>query len=164
VVDLSEVLQLSLRGVRSCLQQRWKSMEALVFLLFLHRSNSSCTSQMQRSKLLFYYIVDHFVDVILNQKCFFLQHLHISSLYKIWRCQTRQFRRVNEHFVELLQAKMEKNTTGSYSAVFVVAKDVCSKQYFKLNNLESFQKFLESEKRFLNLLDCDCSWLPNNCI
>jgi hypothetical protein len=41
--------------------------------------------------------------------------------------------------VELLQAKMENTTTWSYSAGFVVAKDVCNKQYFKLNNLESYK-------------------------
>ena len=51
--------------------------------------------------------------------------------------KARQFRRVNEEFVSSLEAEMEKNPAGSYGALFVVAKEITSKDEWKLKDKDS---------------------------
>ncbi|XP_068733320.1 uncharacterized protein [Montipora capricornis] len=45
--------------------------------------------------------------------------------------KVRQFRRVNESFLNSLEAEMERNPAGSYGALFVVAKGLSSKIEWK---------------------------------
>ena len=53
--------------------------------------------------------------------------------------KARQFRRVNNEFMNSLQAEMEKNPAGSYGALFVVAKGLSNKEEFEIKG----QRFLQ---------------------
>ena len=50
----------------------------------------------------------------------------------------RQFRRVNEIFINSLEAELERNPAGSYGALFVVAKGISNKQQWKYDQKDSF--------------------------
>jgi len=50
----------------------------------------------------------------------------------------RQFRRVNELFINSLEAELEWNPAGSYGALFVVDKGISNKQQWKHDEKDSF--------------------------
>jgi len=53
--------------------------------------------------------------------------------------QTRQFRRVNDAFVESLTEELLKEPCGSYGCLFVVAKDIEKKETFNLAKKDAYE-------------------------
>lgn len=53
--------------------------------------------------------------------------------------KARQFRRVNENFVNSLEVEMQKNPSGSYGSLFVLVKGISHKNQWKVEKKNSFQ-------------------------
>ena len=51
----------------------------------------------------------------------------------------RQFRRVNENFVDSLEVEMQKNPGGSYGSLFVLVKGISDKNEWQAKEKDSYQ-------------------------